>query len=920
MTAKAASATKEAGPKGVIGNVLEGVTGQIKKYNEALEENTKIKIKQQEATIKLADAEEELRQTEFALDKHLHKSIEARKEAEKRAKELRKEIKNLNKEQDENNQKMSISTSKMEGMTKKGGILSNGFTVLAGKVAGLAAAYSSWQSVLESVDKRLRYAGKSVADAGMVTGSFWETTKRIKDEAILWNDVINKTNSEMTTMGYTVAETDAIMSKLRDGLRLTTEDQHELAQQTGEMTADIGRLSVLLRTSTDDLAAATIAASKKFGKGAKDMNAELTMMHYELTQMKLAAKDSVLNLGDLTQQVLESQASFQGYNLNLRDQARLMGQIALKAQEQGATYEMSMKAAKGLADVIAGGAAPDWAKYVAGNEMLKEVKKLNKAATGDMKGFRETLEKQFGEEMVSKMSETQIKGLKTLATNYEEYGSLSASYMAEELLRGTEMGNKEMFKLLKKYGTGKEGRELLKRVWGLDDAAATAATLAMTTAKNYEDLTGIRDKSVAEMKKRKQPSIADLEEQTKGIAQAVNMSEKGIVGAIRAYLDTDSPLVKAVIGLGGLGVSSALQLAQTGMMAKLAGSMGPGAAMAGKGALVAGAGIGGYMLGTKLREWSDALAESTGIQWLSIDKLAQAGLDNFANQLKIASFGLVDFRTSIGDAEATQSEWTRAMREGGDLAARLRDVQATAMKVQNKEIDESTEEYQKLAQFLKGYSEEDLKGMSEAIGIGFRDLMAIQQKAVSTQEFLKMGKPEETVPGKSLAAKKSSIAAEAAETKRSERKKEEEPKVVTVTKLTPEEKQAVAMQVSDKLAPEVEGMSRSMFEQLSGQGTEYYENLTMVTKTFWAETMTKMAGESWDKVTKDFTKKLDKIAGPAMMPIAFGEEGQGPAGRGPGGIGGIGTSIGQDGSITIRLMLPRDAIDASNRMAAQHTE
>lgn len=947
MMSKASADTKQS-PKGVLGNVLEGVTGQMKTYNEALEKHTRLKVEQAEASASLTKAEEKLRLIEKATQAHRIKSEKAKKKAVERTKELRKEISKLRKEQNKNSREMTKSNARMEGMSKKGGILSNGLTILAAKTAGLAATMSSFSAIVESLDKRMRYAGAAIADTGEITGDFWTTTKKIKDEALIWNDVINKTNEEMRQMGYSVKETDAIMSSLSKGLRLTTEDQATLAQQTGDMAADIGRLSVLLRTNTEDLANATIVASKKFGKGAKAMNADLTMMHYGLTELKAGSKDAVLHLGDLTQQVLESQASFQGYNLNLRDQARLMGQISIKAQEQGATYEQSMKAAKGLSDIISGGAAPDWAKYIAGNEMLKEVKKLNKAAKGDMAGFKAELEKTYGEEMVGKMSKAQITGLKTMAKDYKKFGHLSAANMTEELLRGTEVGNKEMFKLLKKYGSGREGRELLKRVWGLDDAAATAATLALTTADSYDELVGIKDKAETEMKKRKQPSIADLEDQTTGMVRAVNVSQKGIQDSIKNFLDHDSPVVKAIIGAGGLGMSAALQLAQTGMLSKMAGGAaggigGAGGALgkvgtAGKWAAgVAAAGAAGYMFGTKLREWSDALAESTGIQYLSIDKLSQTGLEGLANHVHLMSAGLLDWRVGLEGAAEAQKLYTYQLEKGGEAERERMEMIQKAAK--GEEI--SRAEYAKAALNLKTFnlSAAELEGMAEALGVTTKSLEKLWGTNLETAEHQKaLGEwrrkrgivapaVREKGPlgtGAAAAAARERYTtgvASSADTRARKAKKAKPLPTVTIPRLTPQMKQAAAMQVAEKLEPEVAQIANTMFEQLSAQGTEYYENLTSVSQVFWMDTLPKMAELAWDGIAVEFEKKLDRIAGPAMMPIAFGEEGAGPTGgAGPGSIGGMAAAVGPDGSITVKMMIPRDAIDASNRTASQYTD
>jgi hypothetical protein len=104
------------------------------------------------------------------------------------------------------------------------------------------------------------------------------------------------------------------------------------------------------------------------------------------------------------------------------------------------------------------------------------------------------------------------------------------------------------------------------RVWGLDEAAATAATLALHTAESVEDFTRIEREAKAGTAARKPPTVADLREQTEGFAKAVRQSEQGIVGSLGAILSAlkTNPMVGGAMGLAGTATTAGVQVLQAG--------------------------------------------------------------------------------------------------------------------------------------------------------------------------------------------------------------------------------------------------------------------------------------------------------------------------------------------------------------------
>ena len=977
MAKAAAGAKQQAG--GTISGMIEAVTGDIEDYNKAVEAGAHAQVKLKKASLELEDAQQKVNEAEAEHALLLKEQPKLAAKAEGALKRLREEQERATKAKQEANDEYVTANSNLQNLTKTGGKVSNGLTILAAKVAGVATAFFSWRQMVESFDKRIILASKHVGDMGDTTGDMWDVAGRIKDRTLEWNTAINKTNLEMAKLGVNSDETGKLMAKFADELRLTTDKQGDLVGITSQATQDVGRLSKLLRVSTDELAEATVVASKKFGKGTASMSSDLAGVYDALKSVKEENKGAVINLGDLTRGVLESQASFQGFNLNLRETARVMGGVAAKAQEQGATYEQSMKAAKGLTDIISGGGAPDWAKYVAGDKMLDQLKSVTQKAKKEGGNIRESIAQSFkidtstaaemvakakslGSEMSMAQAEEQVKAnaaqvanLERLSQNYKEYGALSSANMAEELLRGTAEGNKQMFDLLKKYGSGNEGRELLKRVWGLDDAAATAATLALDTAGTYDQLVGLKKDAKAGMAAKMPPTMADVTKQTDALVAALGVTEKGISGFLENIFGVlkDSPMIMGAVGTAGAVMSGGLQVMQMkqtaglvqsllakgggaaadvagtaakgggllsglgglatgvgGGMSALAGGATAGGTFAAAGGGLAGvasvagpllaAGAAGAAVGTGLRYLSSAIEEATGGFIPSVDTITQGVMDFEANVLNTLSFGLLDFRAEISASEDAQNQWRKAVESNADWATNMK-------KVVTGDVKADTLEFQKAAFMLKDRTAEELKGyaveMAKAGGIKEGDAM---KKLLTIQAGFDQKKMDAArgTPSAAAAASQAGVSATVATA--------QGPAVAT---LSAAQKKEVTTKIATKLEPEVTSMSQTMFEKMGTQSDEFYEAFKKTTTGFWQEAMPRIAAESWTAVALSFDKKM-KAMDTAMMPL--GAAGGTGGAAGGGGMGGV--QMAPDGSIIIKFILPRNVLDKSNRQTAALSE
>jgi hypothetical protein len=908
---------------GVVGDVLEGITGEVKEYNEAIDKSVKIKTRQKKVT-------EDIAKQEIIITK-LEKARTARKlSAEQFNKALDRQkglIKDLNREWNENDKALGEVNHNLDEMGKKKSVaqtLGTGFKFLAGKVAGAATAYFSFRSALEGAAKRVQMSAVQVQKLGTVTNDYWGTLDRIRQGYGAWNDAINGAVKGNAKFGISVDETNGMINSLSQDLRLSTKDYENMAQIVGDTAKDIGFLSKALQVDTNDLVTATTEASRKFNKSTKQMGDELAGVYYAVQDLRDANKDLRLNMGDMTKMVLEAQASYQGYNFNLRQTALIMGNVAAAAQKQGATYEMSMKGAQGLVDVISGGKAPDWAKFMVGDEMLGEIKRLTKGVKDqDIPGI---LAKEFAIDEKSEAGKAQLEGLKNMATRYKEFGGFSAANMTEELLSGTNVGMEKMFELVKKYAKRPEGREILKRVFNFDDAAATGAILAIQSGKTLKEFTGKIEGLKTESAGRRAPTLKDLQDQTKDYHEAIGMATAGIDG-IKNLLDSyfHDPKIAGILGTLGTATTGILQMVQTGSMMGIAGKMGatPGIVTAtkalagfrletiksgsnlskfGKTAGVVGAAIAafeiGWEIGTKLREMFPV-----------IDKTAQSLLD-FGENLVRKTAGL-DSR----EMEEASYGLTVVAKENSTTL----DILTKQWKVASGEVKEGSLEWKQAAFAVAGATDADLEARAKAIAdqkhlnkaVVLAKLEELRASKVTAQQLLAaLGQPvPEPAPGLPAEALPPTAATAATPTAAA----------VTVPAVrtmppTPEQKRAAAIQVSEKLAPEVRSMATTLFEGMAKQSTEYYTQLTSVAQTFWSSTMQDQSQAAWDRVVDDFRRSMGLGT---MVPLMPTSGGAGAGGRPGAPAMGMGASVGPDGSINIRLQIPRAAMDKSNSQTSQ---
>lgn len=597
MMERQAEATK-AKPVGVLGTLWEKATGEIDLYNKALMEHAKLKTKQHRTLIQMEKAQSKLQKIEKEIREGTIKGTKARKKATEQVEKLREEIEKLHESNEELAESVNNSTQKMQKMNRGGGIFRNGLTVLAGKVGAAAAAFGGFSKALEGVEKRMALASMTVGDFGALhvaptmdkTESYMQVMKRIAGVAYDWHKEMTASSKELMKLGINTEEAHKIMGTYATGLRLATENEDELLKRTGQMTKDTGFLATMLRVDTDTLASATVDASKRFHRATGDMADDLAGLYYTFQGIRKTSDDVVLNFGDLTRATLEAQSSFQGYNFNARATANIMGNVVAKAQELSTTYQMAMEGAKGLAGVLTGGKAPKWAKYIAGRDLLQQVRKtvadvkkeglqsgIREALVsqfnikpGDLEGLTETqlaLAKTFSVDPTSEIGKKQIEGLQNLSKNYRKYGPLSSSLMTEEILRGTDLGMKAMFKMIKKHADAPEGREMLMQVWGIDEAAATAAVLSLQSMENLEDMAKLRDEAKKATKLRGPPTVKDLQDQTKDFAEAIGQSKAGISGMIKNVWDwmKENPFFSGAVGIAGGLASAILPILQSGI-------------------------------------------------------------------------------------------------------------------------------------------------------------------------------------------------------------------------------------------------------------------------------------------------------------------------------------------------------------------
>jgi len=880
-------------PRGVFGKAYEAVTGQIKEYNEQVEKLAESEAKLEKTELKLQNIrrkrqklETQLRQG-LVIDEKMRKRLAKMTEDERRAKleELREKLadqteqlaqteRELTRDRDRLSATTSRTRSNLEEMNRTNSILGNGLGVLAGKVATLTAGFFSLREAVGAMEVRAKLAASSLADTGVSAGGTWDNISALTSETLRWNESVSRTVTELGRLGMSAEQTHALMGTFRDELRLTTENQGDLRAMTERATQDVGFMAQLLRVNTEDLAQATTDASKRFGKSVGSMTDEMAGMYVEIQRVKQANRDTIVNFRDITKATLEAQASFQGYNLNLRTTASLMAGMTSKMQEQGATYEMAQKGAQGMFDTLAGGKAPDWAKYMAGQDLQREVRKAVKgigSALDEQGNVIEANAQKVREALVAggvsaaeKMTDMQVANLQDLANNWRDYGELSSANMTEEMLRGSREGMKAMLQIMEKTSSGPEMREVLKQVWGLDDQAASAATLALRRG-GFDAMLDEMSAFKQQADDRKPVTVGSVREQTKEMVENIAKVEKGVDG-LTNFLKTrfSNPLFMTLAGFTGVAMSGLMQALQMGAGVAVAGAFqksgmagalssaasraGGFAKMAAGGAaklgLVGAAGVGAYMAMTKVRE-----------AFPVIDEFTQYAADNMMRAVDTVTMGLFKFNRTLNEEEATRKGLMSLLEGEGEAAERTRRVFGTLTETVAKGARAQTGE--KLTQsqrFISGMSREDLMAYAEEIAK--RTKMSETEVLARLRQIQQTAEPPRPRP-------------QAAEPTQAAQYEPRKPGP-NATRRTPR-------------APEL-----SVAQQAVAQPTRMQQ-------------MTRVA----PNLTSPQTQRAGGAAGQTGTDQRIR---QGNA------------QVGPDGNININLMIPRAALDKSNLMASANTE
>ncbi len=758
MISKARKQTLEA-PKGVVGKAYEAVTGQIKEYNEAVEKLADAEAKAGEVDRKLAEVRRKLEAINtkvrqgLVVDEKTRKKLnklteEERKQALDKIRErLRQETEkltateaDLGKKREKLTATISRTSSNVQELTRHNSIMGNGLVMLTSKVAGLATAFFSLRDALKTIEVRVKFAAASIAEQGVVIDGTLNNLVKLKDETLAWNDTVTQTVERLGKMGMSAQETYGLLGTLRKEIRLSVEEQGKLRDFTGEAAENIGHMAVLLQVNTEELATATTGASKRFGKSIRSMGDEMAGMYDEIQRIRTATDGAVVDFRDITRATLEAQASFQGYNLNLRTTAAVLGGMTAKMQEQGATYEMAQKGAEQLFGVLAGGKAPDWAKYMAGKDLQSEVRsalkgvelafdKTGKILPKKLELVKSALGEAFGPETLKELTDAQVVNLQDFAVNWKKYGKLSSANMTEEMFRGSKSGMKAMLTIMEKTSKGPEMREVLKRVWGLDDQAATAATVALRRGgfdKMMQEIGTLK----AETEGRKPPTIKDLKDQTADMVHNLGIANKGLEGLKNSLLSRfEDPIFATVMGITGAGLSGLMQALQmgagvavagafskSGMAGALAGSTKSLGSMAkflgktgGKAVLLTAAFAAGFAVMTWFRKKFPDVFNA-------FDRGIQGVVDGVMKSFDFLTGGVFDLNLAINEEEAAHRGLTSVLDANSEAGKSAnRNMLALAKTVEKGAKGAGAETSAQAIRFIKGFKGVQLEELAERI-------------------------------------------------------------------------------------------------------------------------------------------------------------------------------------------------------------
>jgi hypothetical protein len=327
----------------------------------------------------------------------------------------------------------------------------------------------------------------------------------------------------------------------------------------------------------------------------------------------------------------------------------------------------------------------------------------------------------------------------------------------------------------------------------------------------------------------------------------------------------------------------------------------------GKAGALGVAAAGGYMFGKLLREKSPVIAQ-------------------FGDALGEGVAKLLGFKGAVSDAEAAQGALNNKS-EG--VAKAIRQVTEGI----TSDYEKDSFKHMVAVRQLQGMREEDLRAYAKKVAStgkldeeeAMQRLKQLQSEKVDNAKFMEarreaLGEAAKPVKKKDEAAgaRKRKAVVDAGEP--------------AVSKMTPEERVAMTQQIATELSPKMLELAGPLFERMSTQSGEYYQNIdqaaathyttmTDLARSFWEAQLPAMAIDAWNRVGAAFEQRLGV---PTTMPMPGGTARAGGALGARPGAGAIprtgGATVMPDGTIRLNVMIPRDALEQSNTQSAGYAE
>lgn len=261
-----------------------------------------------------------------------------------------------------------------------------------------------------------------------------------------------------------------------------------------ELTVVSARLSQVLGVSLGETTEFIIQGQQKFGRTAGQSVKALKDLYDSTKKVNDITGDSTIRQRDVAKALFDVSNASEGLTQNQELLGSMITKNLVGLQEQGDTYAQALKGASTYIKALTSN-APDWAKIMAGNDLVKQVKIATTAGgklTGDMVASLEKERPGLAKSIQGILDDEQNKKISPYVANR----------LMQQTLEGTSMGLNSMGKQLEGVISkmGGNANIAIQQMYGVDFKGAQQLIDQATKEKKIrEDMTKIKSGNVKDL-------------------------------------------------------------------------------------------------------------------------------------------------------------------------------------------------------------------------------------------------------------------------------------------------------------------------------------------------------------------------------------------------------------------------------------